>query len=200
MKFAHQLIEEKASENPDKLFLRFYDRTVTFDELVFKIDVAEMRKVEYYKNEKASNDKIRNGWLHTGDLVYADEEGHFYFVDRRTDSIRRRGENISSAEVEKAITKHPAVFECAAYGVPSDLGEDDVMVAVVLQPDESLEPKELIEFCSDKMAGFLIPRYLDFRDELPKTGTHRFKKVELKKQGVTPTTWDREIEMSKNRK
>jgi crotonobetaine/carnitine-CoA ligase len=169
-------------------------------ELVFKIDVAEMRKVEYYKNEEASNKKIRDGWLHTGDLVYADKEGHFYFVDRNTDSMRRRGENISSTEVEEAITKHPAVVECAAYGVPSDLGEDDVMIAVVLQPGESLDPKDLVEFCSDKMAAFMIPRYIDIRDELPKTGTHRFKKVELKKQGVTPTTWDKEIEMPKKRK
>ena len=114
--------------------------------------------------------------------------------------MRRRGENISSSEVEKEIEKHPAVFECAAYGVPSDLGEDDVMVAVVPQPGKSLTPKELVEFCSDKMADFMIPRYIDFRDELPKTGTHRLRKVELKKQGVTATTWDKDKEMPKKRK
>ncbi len=169
-------------------------------ELVFKVDNMELRKVEYYKNEEASNKKIRDGWLHTGDLVYADKDGNFYFVDRRTDSMRRRGENISSAEVEEIITKHPAVFECAAYGVPSDLGEDDVMVAVVLQPGASLTPRELVEFCSDKMADFMIPRYIDFREQLPKTGTHRFMKVELKKQGVASTTWDREKEMPKKKK
>ena len=169
-------------------------------ELVFQIDNADLRKVEYYKNEEASSKKIRDGWLHTGDLVYADEEGNFYFVDRRTDSMRRRGENISSSEVEKVIERHPAVFQCAVYGVPSDLGEDDVMAAVVLQPNESLTPKELVEFCTDKMADFMIPRYIDFRDELPKTGTHRLKKVELKKQGVTPTTWDKDIEMPKKKK
>ena len=114
--------------------------------------------------------------------------------------MRRRGENISSSEVEKVIERHPAVFQCAVYGVPSDLGEDDVMAAVVLQPNESLTPKELVEFCTDKMADFMIPRYIDFRDELPKTGTHRLKKVELKKQGVTPTTWDKDIEMPKKKK
>jgi crotonobetaine/carnitine-CoA ligase len=169
-------------------------------ELVFKIDDIEMRKVEYYKDEKAASGKIRDGWLHTGDLVYADEEGNFYFADRRTDSMRRRGENISSYDVEQVITKHPAVLECAVYGVPSDLGENDVMAAVVLKPGASLTPKELVEFCSDKMAEFMIPRYIDFRTELPKTGTHRLQKVELKKQGVTPTTWDREKEIPKRKK
>ncbi len=169
-------------------------------ELVFKIDNVELRKVEYFKNEKATNEKIRDGWLHTGDYVYSDQEGNFYFVDRKSESMRRRGENISSFEVEQVIMKHPAVLECAVYGVPSDLGEDDVMTAVVLKPGASLTPKELVEFCSDKMAIFMMPRYIDFRAELPKTGTHRLQKVELKKQGVTPTTWDREKETPRKTK
>jgi crotonobetaine/carnitine-CoA ligase len=161
-------------------------------ELVFQVDDAERRRVEYYKNEKASNAKIREGWFHTGDLVYADPEGHLYFVDRKTDSLRRRGENISSWEVEREIDRHPAVLESAVFGVPSDLGEDEVMVAVVLKEGETLAPEDLIRHCEEQMAGFMVPRYIEFRDELPKTGTQRIQKSILKQEGVGPRTWDRE--------
>jgi crotonobetaine/carnitine-CoA ligase len=161
-------------------------------ELLFQIDDADLRKVDYYKDEKASNKKIRDGWLHTGDIVYRDEEGNLYFVDRLTDSMRRRGENVSSYEVEREVNAHPAVLESAAYGVPSELGEDDIMVAVVLKPGERLEPEDLIAFLRERVAKFMVPRYVDFREELPKTETHRIQKTELKRQGVTPTTWDGE--------
>jgi crotonobetaine/carnitine-CoA ligase len=161
-------------------------------ELLFQIDDAKLRKVDYYKNEKASNKKIRDGWLHTGDVVYRDEDGNLYFVDRLTDSMRRRGENVSSYEVEREVNAHPAVLESAAYGVPSELGEDDIMVTVVLRPGERLEPQDLIAFLKERVAKFMVPRYVDFREELPKTETHRIQKTELKRQGVTPTTWDGE--------
>ena len=161
-------------------------------ELLFQVDDAKRRRVEYYKNEKASNAKIRDGWLHTGDLVYADEEGHLYFVDRKTDSLRRRGENISSWEVEREIDRHPAVLESAVFGVPSDLGEDDVMAVVVRKEGEVLAPEDLIRHCEEQMARFMVPRYIEFRDALPKTGTHRIQKSVLKREGVGPDTWDRE--------
>jgi crotonobetaine/carnitine-CoA ligase len=128
-------------------------------ELLFEIDDAKRRRVEYYKNEEASNAKIREGWLHTGDLVYADADGNLYFVDRKTDSLRRRGENISSWEVEREINAHPAVLESAVFGVPSDLGEDEVMAVVVLKPGAELEPEELIGHCQERMAKFMVPRY-----------------------------------------
>jgi carnitine-CoA ligase len=160
--------------------------------LVFKIDNPETRRVEYFKNPQASEAKVRRGWFSTGDLAYCDSEGNFYFADRKTDSIRRRGENISSFEVEKIINQHPAVLESGAYGVPSELGEDDVMVAVVLRPGQTVAPEELIRFCQERMAKFMLPRYIDFRSSLPKTETHRIQKTELKKQGVTPSTWDRD--------
>ncbi|MEJ2131197.1 MAG: AMP-binding protein [Gammaproteobacteria bacterium] len=161
-------------------------------ELQWKIDRPELRRVEYYKNEEASNEKVEGGWLHTGDVVRADEEGYLYFVDRKTESLRRRGENISSYEVERDINKHPAVLESAVFGVPSELGEDEVMAVVVLQPGAKLTPEELIEHCEREMAYFMVPRYIEFRDELPKTGTHRTQKGALKREGVGPNTWDRE--------
>ncbi len=161
-------------------------------ELLFEVDDLKRRKVEYYKNEQASGAKIRDGWLYTGDLVYADEDGHLYFVDRKTDSLRRRGENISSSDVEREINAHPAVLESAVYGVPSELGEDDVMACVVLQTGALLTAPELIAHCEERMAKFMLPRYLEFRDALPKTGTLRVQKGLLKRQGIGPDTWDRD--------
>jgi crotonobetaine/carnitine-CoA ligase len=161
-------------------------------ELIFEVDDAKRRKVEYYKNEEASGAKIRDGWLYTGDLVTADAEGNLYFVDRKNDSLRRRGENISSWEVEREINTHPAVLESAVFGVPSELGEADVMTVVVLKPGESLTAPELLEHCEERMARFMLPRYVEFRDELPKTETHRVQKGVLKRVGVGAATWDRE--------
>jgi crotonobetaine/carnitine-CoA ligase len=161
-------------------------------ELLFQVDDAKRRRVEYYKNPEASDAKIRDGWFHTGDLVYADQDGHLYFVDRKTDSLRRRGENISSWEVEREIDRHPAVLESAVFGVPSDLGEDEVMAVVVLKEGETLAPGDLVQHCEERMARFMVPRYLEFRDGLPKTGTHRIQKSVLKREGVGPDTWDRE--------
>ncbi len=162
-------------------------------ELVFKVDDEKARRVTYLKNKKASDSKIRNGWFYTGDLASRDAEGYFYFADRKTDSIRRRGENISSFEIEKTINQHEAVLESAAFGVPSPLSEDDVMVAVVLKPGETLAAEDLIAHCDGKMARFMVPRYIDFLDEIPKTETHRVQKSALKKTGVTTSTWDREV-------
>ncbi len=161
-------------------------------ELLFQVDDPEARRVEYYKNPDATNDKIRDGWLHTGDLVHADDEGNLYFVDRKTDSLRRRGENISSWEVERELNKHPEVLESAVFGVPSELGEDDVMAVIVPQPDVTLTPEQIVEHARAHLAEFMVPRYIELRDHLPKTETHRVQKKELKAEGVGPDTWDRE--------
>jgi crotonobetaine/carnitine-CoA ligase len=165
-------------------------------ELLFEVDDAKRRRVEYYKNEEASNTRIRDGWFHTGDMVCADEDGNLYFVDRKTDSLRRRGENISSWEVEREIDSHPAVLESAVFGVPSELGEHDVMAIVVLKPNQTLGPEELVRHCQERMAKFMVPRYIEFREELPKTETHRIQKGVLKREGVGPNTWDREAHKS----
>jgi crotonobetaine/carnitine-CoA ligase len=169
-------------------------------ELVFlvKKEELEMRKVTYYKDESSTKDKIReandgNLWLHTGDLATKDPEGWFYFVDRKKDSIRRRGENISPWSVERVINQHDKVLESAAYAVKiPGVVEDEVMVSVVLKSGESMKPEELLDYCQGKMAYFMVPRFVNFIDSLPKSEVHRTLKQTLKDQGVTETTWDRE--------
>jgi crotonobetaine/carnitine-CoA ligase len=147
---------------------------------------------EYYKNPEATAEKTRGGWIRSGDLVYRDTDGYFFFVDRKSDFMRRRGENISSFEVEKIVNGHPKVLESAAYALPSELGEDEVMLAIVLQPGERLEPQELLQYCETHMAYFMIPRYVRFVAAFPKTATERTMKYQLRAEGVTPDTWDRE--------
>ncbi|TFG22993.1 MAG: ATP-dependent acyl-CoA ligase [Promethearchaeota archaeon] len=168
-------------------------------ELVFLVRESEInqRKVKYYKDDKASENLIREGkdgqnWFHTGDLAYKDKEGWFYFVDRKKDSIRRRGENIASYSIEKIINLNDKILEAAAYGIKSELGEDEIMVAIVLKPGETMTPEGLLNFCQGKMANFMIPRYIDFVDMLPKNEVHRILKRILKERGVTESTYDRE--------
>ena len=146
----------------------------------------------YYKNPDATAKAWRNGWFHTGDAFTKDEDGYFYFVDRMKDAIRRRGENISSLEVEMEALAHPAVREAAAIAVPSDMGEDEVMLCLSAQPDASIDPAEMISFLTPRMAYFMVPRYLRIMDDLPKTPTAKVMKHELRAQGVTNDTWDRE--------
>ena len=160
-------------------------------ELVYK-PAGNVALVEYYKNPEATAEKTRGGWVRSGDLAYQDEDGYFFFVDRKNDFMRRRGENISSFEVEKVINSHPHILECAAYAVPSELGEDEVMVAIVLQPGVTFDPLSLMQYCEAQMAYFMIPRYLRLLEALPKTGTERAMKYQLRAQGVTPDTWDRD--------
>ncbi len=164
-------------------------------ELVHKVKNEKTDGVEYFKNPEASKKKVRAGWVYSGDLFTTDTEGNLYFVDRKTDSMRRRGENISSFEVESIVEKHLSVKECAAFGVPSELGEDDVMIWLSPKPGKDIDLKEIMRFCAENMAYFMVPRFVDLVDKIPKTETLRFKKNELKNQGVTERTWDREKEM-----
>jgi crotonobetaine/carnitine-CoA ligase len=146
----------------------------------------------YYNMPEETLSRCRNLWYHTGDFGYRDEDGYFYFVDRKKDALRRRGENISSFEVEEVINSHPKVFESAVVAIPSELGEDDVKTVVVLKPGKKMTPEELISFCEDRMAYFAVPRYVEFKDVLPKTATLRIEKYKLREEGITPKTWDRE--------
>ena len=164
-------------------------------ELISKVLDKNTGSVEYYKNPEATSKKVKGVWLHSGDLFYADKDGNLYFVDRKSDSMRRRGENISSWEVETVVEKHPAVAICAAFGVPSELGEDEVMIWVKPREGAELDLQELMRFCGDNMAHFMVPRYVDVVDDIPRTGTLRVQKAGMKNQGVTDRTWDREKEM-----
>ncbi len=130
--------------------------------------------------------------MHTGDLGRMDKDGYFYFVDRKKQALRRRGENISSFEVEAVINAHPAVLESCVVGVPSDVGEEEVKAVVVLKPGQTVAEAELIAFCEPRLAYFAIPRYIAFRTELPKTPSERVEKYKLKVEGITPDCWDRE--------
>jgi crotonobetaine/carnitine-CoA ligase len=161
-------------------------------ELLFKVDPNKKSSVEYYKNPNASGEKTRGEWEYTGDLMYQDKQGYIYFVGRSTDSMRRRGENVSAYDVEQAIIKHPNVLEAAVYAVPSEMTEDDIMASVKLMEGKRLAGKELWDFLQDKLARFAIPRYIRMIDDFPRTETFRIKKGELKSTGVTQDTFDAE--------
>jgi crotonobetaine/carnitine-CoA ligase len=144
---------------------------------------------EYWNRPDATSEGFRNFWFHTGDRATRDADGFFYYHDRLTDSIRRRGENVSSFELEAVVSGHPEVLECAAYGVPSELGEDEVMVAVV--PEGTLDIEALITYCEDRVARFAVPRYVRIMSELPKNSSQRIQKFRLREDGITADTWDR---------
>jgi carnitine-CoA ligase len=148
--------------------------------------------VEYFKNPDATSDKVRGEWLYTGDLCYMDEEGYVYFVGRNTESMRRRGENVSALEVESAILQHPDVLECAVYAVPSDLSEDDIMATLVPVEGRVFDPAGMPAFLDGRIAKFAVPRYYRVVEALPKTETHRVIKKNLEKDGVTEDTYDLE--------
>ena len=131
-------------------------------------------------------------WFRTGDLGVLDSDHNLTYVDRVKDSLRRRGENISSVEVETVVIGHPAVLEAAVVGVPSDLGEDDILLFVTTRPDNALDCVELLDFCGERMPYFSVPRYIEIVSELPKTIIGRVRKDILRARGVGPTSWDRE--------
>ncbi|MBV8348375.1 MAG: AMP-binding protein, partial [Mycolicibacterium sp.] len=131
-------------------------------------------------------------WFRTGDLGMLDADQNLTYVDRVKDSLRRRGENVSSVEVEAAVMRHPAVLEAAAVGVPSELGEDDILVVLTLRPGAALDHTELLDFCSERMPYFCVPRYLEVLDELPKNVIGRVRKDVLRGRGLGADAWDRE--------
>ncbi|OBA63223.1 ATP-dependent acyl-CoA ligase [Mycobacterium sp. 1100029.7] len=131
-------------------------------------------------------------WFRTGDLGRLDDDQNLTYLDRIKDSLRRRGENVSSVEVERVVVSHPAIAEAAAIGVPSELGEDDILVVVALQPDAALDCAELLDFCAARMPYFCVPRYVEQVNELPKNVIGRVRKDLLRAKGLTAGVWDRE--------
>ncbi|EDP61386.1 probable CoA ligase [alpha proteobacterium BAL199] len=146
----------------------------------------------YYKNPDATVAATRNGWFHTGDAFRIDESGRFFFVDRLKDVIRRRGENISSFELEAEITAHPKIKEAVAVAVPSAVSEDEVLAVVTPLDGQTLDPAELIEFLAGRIAHYMVPRYIRIVPELPKTASGKLQKHVLRSDGVTADTWDRD--------
>jgi crotonobetaine/carnitine-CoA ligase len=146
----------------------------------------------YYNMPEETVRAWRNGWYHTGDSFTYDEDGEYYFFDRAKEYIRRRGENISSFEVERAVFEYPGVMRAAAVPVPSEVGEDEVMVFVLPQPGKSIDPAVLVPFLDERMPGFAVPRYIEVVDSLPMTpATFRVQKAKLRDRGPTESTFDR---------
>ncbi len=134
----------------------------------------------------------RNGWFHSGDGLIRDANGDYTFVDRIKDSLRRRGENISSTELEAEVAGHPEVLEAAAVAVPSEVGEDEVLALVVRRPDATVSYEALTAWLVERLPHFMVPRYLEFVGELPRTASLKVRKVELRERGLTGRAWDRE--------
>ncbi len=156
----------------------------------------------YCKAPEQTAEAMKGGWFHTGDYAYRDEDGYYYFVDRKKDIIRRRGENISSAEVESVLLAHPDVLEAAVIPVPSELGEDEVKACIVLQAQVNLKPESVAQWCEERLARFKVPRYIEIRDSLPKTPTQKVEKYVLRQEKPDPTAgcWDREEGKQRNGK
>ncbi len=134
----------------------------------------------YFRDEAQTQAAFRDGWFLTGDLAYIDGDNYFWFVARKKDIIRKRGENISGAELDRVIGNHPAVLEAAAIAVPSDLGEDDILVAVILQAGKTASANDIADWCRQHLAAIKVPRYVVFVDALPHTPTNRIAKFKMR--------------------
>jgi len=164
-------------------------------EIIVRPRIPNIMLHYYHKMPEKTVQDFRNFWFHTGDAGRMDKDGYIYFVDRVKDYIRRRGENISSFEVEKIVSSHPDVEEAAAVGIKAQSGgyaEDEVMIVLVPKKGKSIDPKNLLKFLEPKMPYFMIPRFIRVEKSLPKTGTQRVQKSKLREKGITKDTWDRE--------
>jgi crotonobetaine/carnitine-CoA ligase len=152
--------------------------------------------IGYFKDPEKTAETKREGWIYTGDVGYQDEDGYFFFVGRGKDVLRRRGELISPAQIESVINAHPKVEDSAVIGVPSGLGtgEEEVKAYVITKPGESVSPQEIVEWCSQSLADFKVPRYIEFRTEFPRTPTSKIQKNVLKaeEKDLTEGCYDRE--------
>jgi len=161
-------------------------------ELILRADCPWTLFHGYYGMPEATAKAWRNGWFHTGDLFRRDEAGNYFFVDRSKDAIRRRGENISSFEVESEALAYPDVAEAAAVGVPSGNSEEEVLLVVVPKPGARIDPAELTDFLVKRLPHFMVPAFIRFADALPKTPTSKVEKHRLRQAGVTADTWRRD--------
>lgn len=161
-------------------------------EIVVRPRVPHIMFQGYWRRPEASLAVIRGLWFHCGDIGKIDEQGYLYFVDRKKDYLRSRGENISSYELEMTFRQHPAIAEAAIHAVPSELSEDEVKATLQLREGHSASEQEICLWAIERVPYFAVPRYIEFRSELPRNAVGRVLKFELRAQGVTPQTWDRE--------
>ncbi|MGE0799342.1 MAG: AMP-binding protein [Lautropia sp.] len=164
----------------------------TAGELVLRADDPFAFAAGYFGMAEKTVEAWRNLWFHTGDRVIQDDDGYFRFVDRLKEAIRRRGENISSFEVEQVLLSHPDVASAAAYPVGSELAEDEVMVAIVRREGSRLSAVELMDFCKPRLPYFALPRFVEFMADLPRTENGKIRKFLLRERGVGVQTWDRD--------
>jgi crotonobetaine/carnitine-CoA ligase len=155
--------------------------------------------MEYLGMPEKTVETWQDLWFHTGDALRRDEKGWYYFVDRVKDALRRRGENISSFEVESVVRSHAAIAECAVVGAEADEpgGENEVKAFVVLNPGMDLDYEDLAKWCDARMPAFMVPRYVEVIDVLPQTPSQKVQKKELRDRGNGPATWDRNRAMAK---
>ncbi|HVC60696.1 MAG TPA: ATP-dependent acyl-CoA ligase [Acetobacteraceae bacterium] len=161
-------------------------------ELVLRASEPFAFATGYFGMAEKTVEAWRNLWFHTGDRVAREPDGYYRFIDRMKDAIRRRGENVSSYEVEQVLLSHPDVAEAAAFPVQSELAEDEVMAAIVPRDGCSLTPAALAEYCKGRMPAFAIPRFIEFLAALPMTENGKVQKFRLRERGVTVASWDRE--------
>jgi crotonobetaine/carnitine-CoA ligase len=180
--FQARVVDENDNEVPDG----------TPGELLVRADAPFAFATGYFGATEKTVEAWQNLWFHTGDRVVRDNDGYFRFIDRIKDTIRRRGENISSFEVEQVLLSHPAVAIAAAFPVRSALAEDEVMATVVLHAGQTLAPLDLIKYCEPLLPYFAVPRYLEFIEALPTTESGKVQKYKLTERGITDAAWDRE--------
>jgi crotonobetaine/carnitine-CoA ligase len=184
-----RLVDENDCEVPDG----------SVGQLVIRTEQPWAMNHGYNNNPQATVEAWRNGWFHTGDAFIRDADGDFFFVDRLKDTIRRRGENISSYEIEIELLAHEDIREAAAVPVPSEFTEDEVLVVVAPVAGRSVDAPAIVAFLRDRVAHHMVPRYVRIVEELPKTPTEKVQKHVLREQGITSDTWDREATASKRK-
>ncbi|MFC5745301.1 AMP-binding protein [Actinomadura rugatobispora] len=162
----------------------------TTGEIVVRPKKSQVMFSGYWRNPAATQEAMDNLWFHTGDLGRIDEDGWFYYEGRKKDALRRRGENVSAAELEDVLRQHPAVNDAAAVGVPSEVMEDDIFAVVELVEDATVDYAELQEFCAQKLPFFMVPRYYEIVASLPRNPIAKVEKYRIKSQGLTTSTWD----------
>jgi crotonobetaine/carnitine-CoA ligase len=161
-------------------------------ELTLRSDDKLAFATGYFAMPDKTAEAFRDGWFYTGDRVVREADGSFRFMDRLKDAIRRRGENISAFEVEQVLLSHPEIGTAAVFPVPSEMAEDEVMATIIRRPNSRLTEEALSEFCRPRLAGFAMPRFIEFVDTLPMTENGKVQKYKLRDRGVTAETWDRQ--------